>query len=115
MSDVEHQDALKGRYVQIDGNEWKPFPPPLAEGGITWKLLNVSPEMGSWAAIFDCPEGSSFHRHVHIGPGEYFLTKGKMSVRGGDDDGGSTAIAPGYGYEPCNACLLYTSPSPRDS
>ena len=24
-------------------------------------------------------------------------------VRGGDDDGGSTAIAPGYGYEPCNA------------
>ena len=26
-----------------------------------------------------------------------------MSVRGGDDDGGSTAIAPGYGYEPCNA------------
>ena len=38
-----------------------PFPPPFAEGGITWKLLNVSPEMGSWAAIFDCPKGSSFH------------------------------------------------------
>ena len=93
MSDLEHQEALKGRYVQIDGNEWKPFPPPFAEGGITWNLLNVSPEMGSWAAIFDCPEGSSFHRHIHIGPGEYFLTKGKMSVRGGDDDGGSTAIA----------------------
>ena len=103
MSDLEHQEALKARYVQIDGNEWKPFPPPFAEGGITWNLLNVSPEMGSWAAIFDCPEGSSFHRHIHIGPGEYFLTKGKMSVRGGDDDGGSTAIAPGYGYEPCNA------------
>ena len=53
MSDLEHQEALKGRYVQIDGNEWKPFPPPFAEGVITWNLLNVSPEMGSWAAIFD--------------------------------------------------------------
>ena len=78
MSSMEHQDLLKGRYVQIDDNEWKAFPSALSEGGISWKLLNVSPEMGSWAAIFDCPEGSSFNRHVHIGPGEYFLTKGRM-------------------------------------
>ena len=52
---MEHQDQLKGRYVQINDNEWKPFPDALSQGGITWKLLNVSPEMGSWAAIFDCP------------------------------------------------------------
>ena len=104
MSEVHHQEPLKGRYVKIDDNkDWKPFPPPFANGGITWKLLNVSPEMGSWAAIFDCPKGSSFHRHIHIGPGEYFLTKGKMEVRGGEGEGGSTAVAPGYGYEPCNA------------
>jgi len=109
MSSMEHQDLVKGRYVQIDDNEWKAFPSALSEGGISWKLLNVSPEMGSWAAIFDCPEGSSFNRHIHIGPGEYFLTKGRMEVRGGHDEGGSTAIAPGYGYEPCNARHDFTN------
>ncbi len=90
-------------YVQIDELEWKPFPEGLAAGGITWKLLNVSPEMGAWAAIFDCPAGSSFAPHIHMGPGEYFLTKGRMDVRGGKDAGGETAVAPGYGYESCNA------------
>ncbi len=90
-------------YVQIDELEWKPFPEGLAAGGITWKLLNVSPEMGAWTAIFDCPAGSSFAPHIHMGPGEYFLTKGRMDVRGGKDAGGETAVAPGYGYESCNA------------
>ena len=90
-------------YVQIDELEWKPFPEGLASGGITRKLLNVSPEMGAWTAIFDCPAGSSFAPHIHMGPGEYFLTKGKMDVRGGKDAGGDTAVAPGYGYESCNA------------
>ena len=90
-------------YVQIDALEWKDFPAGLADGGIRWKLLNVSPEMGAWTAIFDCPAGSSFAPHIHMGPGEYFLTKGKMDVRGGKDAGGETAIAPGYGYESCNA------------
>ncbi len=90
-------------YVQIDQIEWKDFPAGLADGGIRRKLLNVSPEMGAWTAIFDCPAGSSFAPHIHMGPGEYFLTKGKMDVRGGKDAGGDTAIAPGYGYESCNA------------
>ena len=26
MSSTEHQDLIKGRYVQIDDNEWKAFP-----------------------------------------------------------------------------------------
>ncbi len=90
-------------YVQIDEEPWMPFPAQLSEGGIRWKLLHVSPEMGAWTAIYDCPKGSSFARHMHIGPGEYFLTKGKMEVRGGNEKGGATAIAPGYGYESCNA------------
>ena len=38
-----------------------------------------------------------------MGPGEYFLTKGRMHVRGGSVEGGATAVAPGYGYEACNA------------
>ena len=100
---TEHLEPLEGRYIQMDTTDYVDFPAPLCEGPIRWKLLNVSPEMGSWTAYFDCPKGTSFNRHIHIGPGEYFLTKGKMEVRGGTDEGGSTAIAPGYGYEPCNA------------
>ena len=94
---------VDGEYVQINEVEWQPFPEALSEGGIRWKLLHVSPEVGAWTAVFDCPEGSSFARHVHVGPGEYLLTKGKMEVRGGGDGGGATAYANGYGYEACNA------------
>ena len=103
MSGPKHLDPIEGRYVQMDEVAWVDFPEALSEGGIRWKLLNVSPEMGAWTAIFDCPAGSSFASHVHIGPGEYFMTKGRMEVRGGEDDGGDTAVAPGYGYEPCQA------------
>jgi hypothetical protein len=98
-----HYEPVDGRYVQMDETPWVDFPEALSAGGIRWKLLNVSPEMGAWTAIFDCPKGSSFASHVHIGPGEYFLTKGRMEVRGGSHEGGATAIAPGYGYEPCQA------------
>lgn len=94
---------VDGEYVQINEVEWQPFPEALSEGGIRWKLLHVSPEVGAWTAIFDCPEGSSFTSHVHVGPGEYLLTKGKMEVRGGGGDGGATAYASGYGYEACNS------------
>lgn len=90
-------------YVQMDAVKWKPFPDAFSKGGIRWKLLHVAPEVGSWTAIFDCPTGSSFAPHIHMGPGEYFLTKGKMDVRGGKAAGGDTAVAPGYGYESCNA------------
>ena len=102
MSPV-HFDRAKGRSVQLDEIDWVDFPPELSEGGIRWKLLNVAPELGSWAAIFDCPKGSSFANHIHVGPGEYFLTKGHMEVRGGVDDGGVTVKAPAYGYEACQA------------
>jgi acetylacetone-cleaving enzyme len=101
------EDTMKPRtkeeYVQIDHLPWKPFPEPFSQGGIRWKLLHVSPEVGAWTAIFDCPAGSSFAPHIHNGPGEYFLTRGKLDVRGGKAAGGDTAIAPGYGYESANA------------
>ena len=93
----------KEEYVQMDDLPWKPFPEAFSKGGIRWKLLHVSPEVGAWTAIFDCPARSSFAPHIHIGPGEYFLTRGKMDVRGGKAAGGDTAIAPGYGYESANA------------
>jgi len=90
-------------YVHVSSVNWQPFPGEFSAGGIRWKLLHVSPEMGAWTAIFDCPQGSSFARHIHVGPGEYFLTKGKMEVRGGMEKGGATAVAVGYGYEAANA------------
>jgi hypothetical protein len=99
----KHLEKIEDRYVQMDEIPWVDFPENLSDGGIRWKLLNVAPELGSWAAIFDCPAGSSFASHFHIGPGEYFLTKGKMEVRGGVEEGGATANAPGYGYEACGA------------
>lgn len=94
---------VEGRAVELDKIDWAPFPEALSAGGIRWKLLNVGPELGSWAALFDCPAGSSFNSHHHIGPGEYYLTKGRMEVRGGSDDGGETVTAPAYGYEATSA------------
>lgn len=100
---IKHYQPAQGRSVQIDEVDWVDFPTGLSQGGIRWKLLNVAPEVGSWAAIYDCPKGSSFASHVHIGPGEYFLTKGHMEVRGGEDEGGVSVRAPAYGYEACQA------------
>jgi hypothetical protein len=85
--------------VSLDEGVWAPFPDTLSKGGIRWKLLHVSPEMGAWTAVFDCPAGSSFNPHFHTGPGEYLLYKGKMEIRGGVQAGGDTSIAPCYGYE----------------
>ncbi len=90
-------------YVQVDALDWAPFPDALSKGGIRWKLLHVSPEMGAWTAYFACPAGSSFNAHIHQGPGEYLLTQGRMDVRGGKAAGGDTAVAPGYGYESSGA------------
>lgn len=90
-------------YVQIDDAAWAPFPEAFSTGGITWRLLHVSPEAGTWTAVFECPPGSSFAAHFHTGPGEYLLYKGRMDVRGGRDNGGDTAVAPGYGFESSGA------------
>lgn len=100
---VSYFKPVQGRSVQIDQLEWVDFPEELSQGGIRWKLLNVGPELGSWTAMFDCPKGSSFNSHIHIGPGEYYLTRGRMDVRGGEDKGGVSVYAPAYGYEACQA------------
>lgn len=105
---------VTGDYVQMDQVGWVDFPQGLCQGDVKWKLLHVSPESGAWTAIFDCKAGSSFAKHIHMGPGEYFLTKGKMHVRGGSEEGGATAFAPGYGYEACNAQHDHTE-FPEDS
>ena len=101
-------------YVHIPDLKWIPFPPTLSAGGIRWKLLHVQPGHGAWTAIFDCPKGSSFAPHIHAGPGEYLLTKGRMDVRGGKDHGGDTAVAPGYGFE-CSGARHDQTSFPEDS
>ena len=85
--------------IELDAVEWKVFPEPFAFGGIRWKLLHTSPGTGNWTAIFDCPKGSRIAPHIHFASGEYLLTKGRMDVRGGKNEGGETAVAPCYGYE----------------
>lgn len=100
---MEIKSKVREEAVQINDIPWKPFPDALSRGGIRWKMLHASPEMGAWTAIFDCPAGSSFNSHFHVGPGEYLLTKGRMDVRGGSDHGGDTVVAPAYGYESANA------------
>ena len=98
-----NKDAVEGEFVHVDEVGWQVMPEPFAHGGICWKLLHVSPELGAWTAYYKCPAGSYFSAHIHIGPGEYLLTKGKMEVRGGSAKGGETAYALGYGFEPSSA------------
>ena len=78
-------DPVPGRSVQIDEVDWVDFPGPLSQGGIRWKLLNVAPELGSWAAILRLPERLVFCEVTSMSAREnIFLTKGHMEVRGGE-------------------------------
>ena len=97
------KSALGGESVKLDQLEWHPLPEGFVSGHVMWKLLHVSPEAGSWTVMFQAPKGSSFAGHIHSGPGEYFLTRGKIEVRGGEAEGGVSATGPSYGYEACNA------------
>ena len=97
------KSALDGESVDVAQLEWHPLTEGFVSGHVKWKLLHVSPESGSWAAMFQAPKGSSFAGHIHVGPGEYFLSKGKIEVRGGEEEGGISATGPSYGYEACNA------------
>ncbi len=62
--------------------------------GIDFKLLRISPEIGTWTVILRCAKGSSFPAHKHLGAGEYYVLKGAMHYRAG------TATSNCYGYEP---------------
>lgn len=97
---MEIKPHVREEAVQINDIPWKPFPDALSRGGIRWKMLHASPEMGAWTAIFDCPAGSSFNAHFHVGPGEYLLTKGRMDVRGGAEEGGTPSSRPPMAMNP---------------
>jgi hypothetical protein len=90
-------DTIQDTYVHPDDHPWIPFP---GAEGIGIKVLRVSSETGTWTALFQCAAGSGFARHKHLGAGEYLMVSGKMEVRGGVQNGGITAVAGDYGYEP---------------
>ena len=90
-------------YSTLNSDQWKRLPEGPGSGGGRWQPLHVSPESGSWTAAFLYPKGASVPSHVHVGPGEYFMVRGKLEVRGGASDGGVTATAPCYGYEATGA------------
>jgi hypothetical protein len=84
-------------HLTIPQMPWRPFFP-----GIDFKLLRVSAETGTFTVFFRAAAGATFARHRHLGAGEYYMVKGKMLVRGGQEKGGITAVAGDWGYEPLN-------------
>lgn len=71
--------------------------------GIDMTLLHASEETGRWVVMFKCQPGSFFGPHRHLGAGEYYVIKGRMSYRMGEATTGT------YGYEPLEAIHDYTS------
>lgn len=72
---------------------------------VEWKDFVANTGSGQTAAGIQTNDSSgfSFEGHFHNGPGEYFLTKGKIEVRSGEEEGGVSANGLSYGYEACNA------------
>ncbi|WP_374525278.1 2,4'-dihydroxyacetophenone dioxygenase family protein [Sphingopyxis sp.] len=75
---------------------------PMTDG-IEVCLLYSSQETGRWTVLFRAQPGSSFKPHRHLGAGEYYVLKGRMSYRMGE------AVAGTYGYEPLDVVHDYSS------
>ena len=84
--------------VAPDSKPWVAFAP-----GIAFRLLFASAETGRWTVFFKCDAGSSFGCHRHLGAGEYYVIKGRMTYRMGEAAAGS------YGYEPIGALHEHTA------
>ena len=93
--DAVNNERFKDIYVHASQEPWVQWFP-----GIGMKLLRATQETGHWTILVNCSKGSSIPRHEHLGAGEYYVISGKMEVRGGVENGGITAIAGDYGYEP---------------
>jgi hypothetical protein len=93
--DLEYNKRFQDTYIHTSAEPWLPFCP-----GIEFKLLRTTQETGAWSTLFKCAVGSKFDRHEHLGAGEYVMISGKMEIRGGAQNGGITAYAGDYGYEP---------------
>ncbi|RTL69754.1 MAG: hypothetical protein EKK42_06510 [Pseudonocardiaceae bacterium] len=75
--------------IRTDDVPWTDF-----GGGISYKVLRLSPESGAWTILLRGLAGSIFPSHVHEGAAEFFILSGRADYRAGsarDND---------YGYEP---------------
>jgi acetylacetone-cleaving enzyme len=93
----------KDAYVQVNEVQWQDFPAQFQTGGIKWKLLHISPELGFWTVMYFCPKGSTFGPHKHHGPAEGYVFEGVLELRGGPENGGALCIKDGYLYEATGA------------
>jgi len=100
VRDAQNNAMFKDMYVHVDAMPWIPHP---VVPGTHFKVLRTSAETGAWTVLFKNAKGSSVPRHEHLGAGEYFMLSGKAEVRGGAHEGGITAYAGDYGYEPSGA------------
>lgn len=66
---------------------------PLGDG-ITYKVLRISEESGTWSSIMRMEAGSCFAPHKHLGAADFYVLRGALHYRAG------TAKAGHYGYEP---------------
>ncbi|MHC4782781.1 MAG: 2,4'-dihydroxyacetophenone dioxygenase family protein [Planctomycetota bacterium] len=81
--------------ITPDDIPWK-----IIREGAFIKLLRTCHVTGIWVVMLRNEPGTSVPPHKHIGPAEYYVIKGKVEVRGGIENGGITAFAGDYGYEP---------------
>ena len=91
------KSRVQAEFLQTDLIEWEDFPEEFQTGGVQWKLLHVSPEIGSWTVLFRCPAGSTFAPHVHHGPAEGYVFEGVIQ----ETTGGGTFTAPGVPLRSC--------------
>ncbi len=87
--------GIEDLHVAQDSLPWK-----VLRDGYHFKLLRTCSVTGTWVALFRAEAGSLVPPHKHIGAAEYFVLKGKLEIRGGVEEGGVTALAGDYGYEP---------------
>jgi quercetin dioxygenase-like cupin family protein len=90
-----NENNVKDIHVSQGGVPWKFF-----REGIDFKLLRSCSVTGTWVVLFRHETGTEYLPHKHIGAGEYFVLKGRVELRGGVENGGITAKAGDYGYEP---------------
>lgn len=95
--DAENNAMFRDIYINVAAMPWIPHP---IIPGTHFKVLRTSGETGAWTVLFKNARGSSVPRHEHLGAGEYLILSGKAEVRGGVENGGITAYAGDYGYEP---------------
>jgi 2,4'-dihydroxyacetophenone dioxygenase len=74
--------------IRTDDVPWIEF------GGISYKVLRLSPENGAWTILLRGAAGSTFPSHVHEGAAEFFILSGRADYRAG------SARSNDYGYEP---------------